>query len=152
MRRTSTFALSLILAATALAPTAALARGGADDSPRVADDNGGQRVADAQRGGNENAKRAAGKCTGGSTSKLKVKPGDGRLETEFEVDQNRNGVTWKVTIRRNGALAVSTRARTKAPSGSFSVERRLPDGGGSDRLSARATSPSGEVCTATITI
>jgi hypothetical protein len=122
--------LSLVLALTALTPSAALARHG---------------------GGNDD-KRVSGRCTGNSTAKLKVKPDDGRLEAEFEVDQNRNGVQWKVTLRRNGALAVSTRARTKAPSGSFSVERRITDGSGSDTIRARATSPSGEVCTASITV
>jgi hypothetical protein len=150
MNLTRIITLSLVLAA-ALSPSAALAKNGADDNPSVADDNGGQR-AQTVRGGNDRAKRVAGKCTDGSTSKLKVKHDDGRLETEFEVDQNRNGVTWKVTIRRNGTLAVKTNATTKAPSGSFSVERRVADGSGSDRITARATSPSGEVCTAAISI
>lgn len=102
--------------------------------------------------GGAKGKTVTGSCTKTSSSKLKVKPDDGRLETEFEVDQNRNGVRWKVSIRRNGRLAVSTHARTKAPSGSFSVERRLADGAGKDRISARATSPSGEVCTASLSI
>ena len=124
-----TFILILVLAATALIPAAASAKGG-----------------------NDRDKRVTGRCTGHSTAKLKVKPDDGRLEAEFEVDQNRNGVRWKVTLRRNGAVAVRTSARTKAPSGSFSVERRLADGAGSDRISARATSPSGEVCTAALTV
>jgi hypothetical protein len=151
MNPTRTIMLSLVLAATALTPTAALAKNRADDSPRIADDKGGQRAA-AAKGGGDKAKRVAGKCTDGSTSKLKVKPDNGRLETEFEVDQNRNGVTWKVTLRRNGTLAVKQNATTKAPSGSFSVERRLTDGSGSDKITARATSPSGEVCTAAISI
>lgn len=94
----------------------------------------------------------SGSCSKSASSKLKVKPDDGRLETEFEVDQNRNGVRWKVTIRRNGKVAVKTSARTKAPSGSFSVERRLGNAAGKDRISARATSPSGEVCTASLSI
>ncbi|HKN93442.1 MAG TPA: hypothetical protein VJU60_03845 [Thermoleophilaceae bacterium] len=68
------------------------------------------------------------------------------------MDQNRNGVRWKVTIRRNGRVAVSTHARTKAPSGSFSLNRRLSNGAGKDRISARATSPSGEVCRASLSI
>jgi hypothetical protein len=151
MHPSKTFILSLVLAATALTPAAAVARNGPDDSARATDDNGGQRVVNANSGGNKTT-RVTGRCTDGSTSKLKVKPDDGRLETEFEVDQNRNGVTWKVTLRRNGALAVKTHARTKAPSGSFSVERRLTNGAGSDRISARATSPSGEVCTASATV
>ena len=113
------------------------------------DDKGGQRIENAKGG---NAKRVTGKCTGGSTSKLKAKPDNGRLETEFEVDQNRNGVTWKVTIRRNGNLAVKTNARTKAPSGLFSVEHRLTNGSGSDKITARATRSSGEVRKASLTI
>ena len=101
---------------------------------------------------NEGDVLVRGTCTGSSTAKLKLSPEDGRIEVEFEVDQNRNGVTWKVTIRRNGARVVSTRATTKAPSGSFSVERRIADGAGSDRITARATSPTGEVCTARLTV
>jgi hypothetical protein len=149
--KTAAITLSLVLAATTFASTPALARNGADDNPSVRDDRGGQGVANAN-GGGDKAKRVAGQCTDGSSSKLKVKPDDGRLETEFEVDQNRNGVTWKVTIRRNRALAVKTNATTKAPSGSFSIERRLTDGSGTDKITARATSPSGEVCTAAISI
>jgi hypothetical protein len=150
MHTTRTIVVSLVLGLTALAPAAALAKHGADDPPG-ADDNGGQRAVGA-KGGDAKAKRVTGSCTGNATAKLKAKPDDGRLETEFEVDQNRNGVTWTVTIRRNGARAVSTRATTKAPSGSFSVERRLTNGPGADRISARATSPSGQVCTASVTV
>ena len=85
-------ALSLIVAVTAIAPSAALAKHGADDRPGAFDDNGGLR-ADHSR----DAKRVAGKCTGNSTSKLKVKPDNGGLETEFEVDQNRNGVNGEAS-------------------------------------------------------
>ena len=97
-------------------------------------------------------RRAAGPCTGHSTAKLKATPDNGRLATEFEVDQNRNGVTWTVSLRRNGTVATRTRATTAAPSGSFSVERRLANRAGTDTISARAVSPSGEVCTASVTI
>jgi hypothetical protein len=142
---------SLVIAAGALLPTAALAEHGADDSPTVPDDKGGL-TAPSKNGGGTAAKRVTGTCTGGSTAKLKVKPDDAGLETEFEVDQNRNGVKWAVRIRRDGRLVVSTNATTKAPSGSFSVERRVSNGTGSDRITARATSPSGEVCTAGLTI
>ena len=123
---TRPISLALVVAAGTLAPTASARHGGGA------------------------AKTVAGKCTNRSAAKLKVKADDGRLATEFEVDQNRNGVRWKVVLRRNGNMAVRTQATTHAPSGSFSVERRLTDGAGSDRITARATSPSGEVCTAAL--
>jgi hypothetical protein len=141
-------ALALAVAALGASPAVAVAKHGADDGPAhdIGDDKGGQR--DDKR----DEKRVTGSCTGSSTSKLKVKPDDGKLETEFEVDQNRNGVRWSVRIRRNGKLVVKTSAVTKAPSGSFSVERRIADPAGADRITARAVSPSGEVCKAGATI
>ncbi|MDO8212397.1 hypothetical protein [Conexibacter sp. CPCC 206217] len=162
-----TLALGLAILTTAAVPATALAKHGADDGPnhdagddhggrggddRRGDDNGGRRGGDDNGGGNRGRKLVVGSCTDGSTAKLKVKPDDGRLEAEFEVDQNRSGVTWNVVLRRNGRVAVSTRATTNARSGSFSVERKLADGSGRDRVSARATSPSGEVCSAALTI
>lgn len=96
--------------------------------------------------------KRAGTCSGNTSAKIKLSPDDGRIETEFEVDQNRNGVTWRVVLRRNGAVAVRTQATTRGPSGSFEVERRLADGQGTDTVTARAVSPSGEVCTAQASI
>lgn len=156
LRKARTIALTLALAALAAAPSAALAKHGADDPPgddhggRVepGDDNGGG----SGGGGGDRGKRVAGSCTDGSTAKLKVKPDDGRLEVELEVDQNRNGVTWSVRVRRDGVLVVRRSATTHAPSGSFSVEKKIANPAGSDRVAARATSPSGEVCTASLTI
>jgi hypothetical protein len=87
----------------------------------------------------------SGDCSGTSNWKLKAKPDDGRLEVEFEVDQNRNGVEWKVKLRRNGKTLVSTTRRTQAPSGSFSLERRIGDPAGTDKISAVATRD-GETC------
>ena len=95
--------------------------------------------------------RARGACSKASSAKLKLSAENARIETEFEVDQNRSGVRWTVTLRRNGALSVSTKATTRAPSGSFSVRRLLANGSGRDVVSARAVSPSGEVCTARAT-
>jgi hypothetical protein len=151
---TRRIALGLVVAAVALTPAAADARNGADD--RGGDDRGGQRDDRDDRGGRDDDRReeirVTGRCTDGSTAKLKAKHDDGRLEVEFEVDQNRNGVRWAVRIRRDGAPVVRTTATTRAPSGSFSVERHIGDPAGSDRITARATSPSGEVCTAGLTI
>lgn len=161
MNTTRAIIASLVIAVGALAPTAALARNGADDAANTADDNGGLRAPEtsddspsslSSSGGNTRVKRARGTCTGNATAKLKAKPDDGRLETEFEVDQNRNGVVWTVTIRRNGVRTVSTKATTTAPSGSFSVERRIADGAGRDKITARAVSSAGQVCRASVTV
>ena len=48
--------------------------------------------------------RVAGTCSDTSTSKLKVKRDNGRLQVEFEVDQNRNGVPWTVELRKDGRV------------------------------------------------
>jgi hypothetical protein len=96
--------------------------------------------------------RKSGTCSKSSASKIKLSPDNGRIETEFEVDQNRSGVRWKVTLRRNGKLATSTHATTAGRSGSFTVRRLLSNGSGADTVTARATSPSGETCTAKATI
>jgi hypothetical protein len=153
---TRTLLLGLVLAVLAIAPAAAVAKHGADDGVvQVGDDNGGLRSDDSSsRGGDDkrSEKRVAGSCTGRATAKLKAKPDDGRLEVEFEVDQNRNGVRWSVRIRRNGTRVVRTSAVTRAPSGSFSVERKIGNPAGADRIAARAVSPSGQVCRASLTI
>lgn len=100
-------------------------------------------------GGNDAEVRKAGSCDGSSTAKIKVKEDDGRLEVEFEVDQNRNGKTWKVKIKDNGAVAFKGKAVTKPPSGSFSVEKRIADRPGKDSIVATGKNPaSGERCVA----
>ena len=49
-----------------------------------------------------------GTCTKASTAKLKLSPEDGAIEVEFEVDQNRNGVRWSVSLRRVLANGIQT--------------------------------------------
>ena len=90
-----------------------------------------------------------GACTKASSSKLKLSEEDGRIEVEFEVDQNRNGVRWTVVLRRPATVLVRTTRVTRGPSGSFELRRVVADLAGADRITARATSPSGEVCRAT---
>jgi hypothetical protein len=122
-------ALLALLAATALAAT-----------PAAAPAKGGDGV------------RVTGSCSKGATSKLKVKSRDGRLEIEFEVDQNRSGVRWNVLMAVGRTTIASTRATTKRPSGSFTVRRTVADRAGRDQVSARATSPSGQTCSARASI
>jgi hypothetical protein len=92
-----------------------------------------------------------GKCTGSSTWKLKVKSDDGRLETEFEVDQNRVGKRWRVTLVRDGSTVFRGIRTTVAPSGSFTVRRLLAASAGTTRIVASAKAlQNGERCRAVV--
>jgi hypothetical protein len=92
-----------------------------------------------------------GKCTGSSTWKLKVKSDDGRLQTEFEVDQNRVGKRWRVTLVRDGSTVFRGIRTTVAPSGSFTVRRLLAASTGTTRIVASAKAlQSGESCRAVV--
>jgi hypothetical protein len=86
-----------------------------------------------------------GVCTQQSTSKLQLSREDRGMEVEFQVDQNRNGIPWNVTLRRNGVRVASLKAMTHAPSGSFDIRRVLARPNA--RFSAVATR-AGETCRA----
>ena len=71
-------------------------------------------------------------------------------EVELEVDQNRRGVRWVVTLRRNGTL-VGRRVRlTRGESGSFEARFVTRNAPGADRFVARAARL-GERCVARAT-
>jgi hypothetical protein len=94
--------------------------------------------------------RVAGTCTGPSTSKLKLSRENGRIEVEFEVDQNRNGMRWNVVLRHNGNVAARMSRVTKAPSGSFAARKLVGNSPGADVIRATA-SRAGQTCTARAT-
>ncbi len=88
-----------------------------------------------------------GSCSGASTWKLKLSPEDGRIEVEFEVDQNVVGDTWRVRILHDGELVFAGKRTTEAPSGSFEVRIVRPNHAGTDRFVGRARNLStDEVC------
>ena len=94
-----------------------------------------------------------GSCSSSSNWKLKAKPDNHRLQVEAEVDSNRNGQTWHWKIVHNGSVAVRGSSTTAAPSGSFSVTRRVANAAGTDRIGFRATNAStGETCRGSLTI
>jgi hypothetical protein len=117
------------IAAVALTPAAASARHGGDNGVRV-----------------------AGSCGNSATSKLKLKNDDGGIEVEFEVDQNRVGKRWRVTLVRDGRVVYRGSRTTAAPSGSFSLNRRIRNLAGADRITARGVGPGGLTCTAAATL
>ena len=142
-----------------LLATGAIVAGGAVSAGAVGSDDA---IAHSRGGGDDNGGGAArnrearhvGSCTVRSTSKIKVKQEDGgRLEVEFEVDQNRNGQKWGVVLKRNGAVVTRTSALTRAPSGSFSVQRLIGDRAGADAVTGVArNADTGETCTARVVL
>jgi osmotically-inducible protein OsmY len=110
-------------------------------------------VSGASAAASDDEVRNAGTCTESSSSKIKVKPDDGRIEVEFEVDQNKSGDKWKVKIKDNGEAVVKEVMTTRGPSGSFSLERKIADQAGSDEIVGKAKNKStGERCTASATL
>lgn len=138
--------MSTALAAGILATAPfAVAKNGADDP--AGDDRGGASPAAST------VVKATGTCTLSSTAKLKVKPDDGGVEVEFEVDENRNGSTWGVEVKRNGTRVLSRSAVTRAPSGSLSISRTIAAGSPRTVVTAVARrAATGEVCRATATV
>lgn len=107
----------------------------------------------ARGGGGDGRVESSGSCSRSSDWKLKAKPDDGRIEVEFEVDSSRNGQVWAWKLKHDGSVSARGRSTTRAPSGSFSVERRLVDLSGTDTLSFRAENTrSGEVCKGTVNL
>src|ERR1700710_969203 len=82
---------------------------------------------------------ARGTCGAGVTWKLKAKHDDGRVEVEFEVDSNRVGQLWTVSLTENTVRGFSGERRTVAPSGSFTVRVVTTDRAGADVIRSRAS-------------
>jgi hypothetical protein len=107
--------------------------------------------ASASHGGGGGAVTTTGACSSGSAWKLKVKTDDGQLEVEAEVDSNVVGQMWNWSVVDNGVRVVRGTATTTAPSGSFSVERRIANQPATDTVVFRATNPTTrETCRASI--
>ena len=87
------------------------------------------------------------RARGRATPKLKLSEEDGGIEVEFEVDQNRNGVRWTVTLFRNGTQVARRVRVTRGPSGSFEARFVTANRPGVDRFVAKATR-AGERCSA----
>lgn len=106
----------------------------------------------ASHGGGD-AVRTHGGCDGSPTWKLKVKPDDGRIELEAEVDSNRSGQVWDWTIKHNGSVSSRGTSKTGGTSGSFTVQRRMTNLAGTDHFVFRAERrATGQVCRGTIAL
>jgi hypothetical protein len=103
--------------------------------------------------GGSSAVIRTGSCTGASDWKLKVKPDNGSIEVEFEVDQNKNGRTWDVKLKQDGITFWTGARTTHAPSGSFSVSKLTTNKAGTHQFTGRAVSrTTGEICRGTASI
>jgi hypothetical protein len=88
-----------------------------------------------------------GACSGRSDWKLKLSEENGRIEVEYEVDQNVVGDVWRVRIRQDGDLVFAGRRTTRAPSGSFEVRILRRNRAGDDVFRGRAINVrTGETC------
>lgn len=95
----------------------------------------------------------SGACSGISDWKLKAGHRDGRIEVEFEVDQNRIGKQWRVKLVDNGDVFFRAIRTTQAPSGSFTVRDTTRNRAGTDRIVGRAVNlNSGEVCRGVVSL
>ena len=95
-------------------------------------------------------RRTAGTLQQRGRLEAKGKPDNGRIDVEFEVDSNRVGQTWSVRIADKGVTVFQGTRRTAAPSGSFSVERPVPNRGRRRRLQRRRNSATGQRCTGSV--
>jgi hypothetical protein len=80
-----------------------------------------------------------GGCSGAATWKMKVKPQNGGIEVEYEIDASRAGQQWKVNMFHNGKRVIADVFTTRGRSGSFTIRTVEPNRAGRDRISGHAT-------------
>ena len=94
-----------------------------------------------------------GQCSMGSDWKLKAKADDGQIEVEAEIDTNVSGQDWNWKISDNGSVVAKGTSTTGGPSGSFSVNRHVPNQAGADKFVLKAsTASTGETCKGKVTL
>ena len=136
-RRGAAALIATVAASAALATAApAYASGGADDHGR--------------HGGGSTVHRASVAC-GTGVLRLKAKADDGMIEVETELDTNRNGQRWAVRLMDNGVTSFRVHRTTHAPSGSFSIEKRIANKAGRDHIQVRVARGA-TVCTAAVAV
>jgi hypothetical protein len=86
--------------------------------------------------GGGTAVRSSHTCSTGLL-RLKAKHDDGLIEVEMELDTNRNGQVWAVRLLDDGVSQWKGSRTTLAPSGSFSVEKRIANRAGTDTIKVR---------------
>jgi hypothetical protein len=107
----------------------------------------------AQASGGGGGVQHTGQCSAGSIWTLKAKADDAQIEAEAEVDSNVVGQVWKWKISDNGTVAAKGTSTTTGPSGSFTVNRLVPNQAGADKFVLKASNAaSGETCKGNVTL
>ncbi|MDX6599873.1 MAG: hypothetical protein QOE87_3760 [Gaiellales bacterium] len=96
--------------------------------------------------------RVVGVCGGKAATNLRLRAKDGAIELRFAVEHARVGSAWRVVLVHERRVTWRGLARTTRSSGSFEVERVLPDLPGYDTVTARAWGPAGLACRVTATL
>ncbi len=109
-------------------------------------------AAGADDGGNGATARVERSCSGSSTIALRVRPRDGGLRVEIEVEAARPRGRWGVVVIHERRLVVRARVRTDPTAGGFAIRRVIPDWPGRDTVTVRAAGPRAEVCRASVTV
>jgi hypothetical protein len=91
-------------------------------------------------------------CGGGAVAELRLRARDGAIELRFEVKHARAAGVWRVALVHERRVAWRGAGRTTGSSGSFEVQRALPDLPGYDTVTARAWGPAGSACRVTATL
>lgn len=85
-----------------------------------------------------------GNCSGGADWKLKLSEENGKIEVEYEIDQNKVGQKWRVTLKHDGERFYRQVKETKGASGSFEVRQVEPNRSGDDRFVGKAVNLSSD--------
>lgn len=93
-----------------------------------------------------------GNCTRSSDWELELEKEHGRIEVQVDLDTNRAGRLWRVSIYHNGSLTTNVLRRT-ARDGDLDVDRTRTDRRGIDTFRFRAVDQvNGEVCQGSLSI
>jgi hypothetical protein len=96
--------------------------------------------------------RAAGHCGRGTSSSLRLRPAEERIEVRFRLRQAQGHGSWRITIVHENRVTARASRKTTRSDDSFEVRRTLTDLPGSDTVVVHAWGPRGLGCRATATL
>lgn len=89
--------------------------------------------------------RKVARCTAGSKATLRLRPDDGRIRVELEVESDRPRSRWTVIVLHERRTVARTALRADEE-GTLRLRRTVPDWFGPDSFAARAAGPRAEAC------